>query len=135
MRTASKEGMCIVTLFLGLACGPLHSADAPKFPTILYGASYYLEYMPYERLEADVDLMEKAGITFARVGESTWGVMEPQGNQSPAQGRDKGHPGNADLFHPCLALQKASGDPGQKNQSAALHLRAAPDDRPDPSDL
>ena len=26
----------------------------------------------------DVELMEKAGITFVRVGESTWGVMEPR---------------------------------------------------------
>jgi len=53
-------------------------ADTSKFPTILYGASYYHEYMPYERLEKDVELMEKAGLTLARVGESTWGVMEPR---------------------------------------------------------
>jgi len=53
------------------------SSDAP-LKTILYGASYYLEYMPYERLEQDVRLMERAGITLVRVGESTWGVMEPE---------------------------------------------------------
>jgi hypothetical protein len=52
--------------------------DTPKFPTVLYGASYYHEYMPYERLEKDVELMEKAGISFARVGESTWGLLEPR---------------------------------------------------------
>jgi beta-galactosidase len=51
--------------------------DAPRFDTVLYGASYYWEYMPYERLEKDFALMEKAGITFIRVGESTWGVLEP----------------------------------------------------------
>jgi beta-galactosidase len=33
--------------------------------------------MPYERLEKDFELMEKAGISFIRVGESTWGVLEP----------------------------------------------------------
>jgi beta-galactosidase len=55
------------------------SASAiPPFGTILYGASYYWEYMPYERLEQDVQLMEKLGITFVRLGESTWGVMEPR---------------------------------------------------------
>jgi beta-galactosidase len=64
-------------LFL-LSSAPLILSDTPEFPTILYGASYYHEYMPYERLEKDVELMEKAGITFARVGESTWGVMEPR---------------------------------------------------------
>jgi beta-galactosidase len=53
-------------------------AEAAKLNTILYGVSYYLEYMPYERLEKDVQMMEKAGINFARVGESTWGVMEPK---------------------------------------------------------
>ena len=53
-------------------------ADTPKFPTVYYGASYYHEYMPYERLEKDAELMEKAGITVARVGESTWGLFEPR---------------------------------------------------------
>ncbi len=50
---------------------------SPRFDTILYGASYYWEYMPYERLEKDFELMEKAGISFIRVGESSWGVLEP----------------------------------------------------------
>jgi beta-galactosidase len=57
---------------------PWSFGDTPKFPTVLYGASYYHEYMPYERLEKDAELMEKAGLTFARVGESTWGVLEPK---------------------------------------------------------
>lgn len=46
--------------------------------TILYGASYYHEYMPYERLEQDVRLMEEAGITLIRLGESTWSSWEPR---------------------------------------------------------
>lgn len=46
--------------------------------TVLYGASYYHEYMPYERLEEDVALMEKAGLTVVRLGESTWSSWEPQ---------------------------------------------------------
>ena len=66
----------ILALFLSFA--PFVHAQTPEFPTILYGASYYHEYMPYERLEKDVELMEKAGLTFARVGESTWGVLEPR---------------------------------------------------------
>jgi beta-galactosidase len=52
-------------------------SEVPRFDTILYGASYYWEYMPTERLEKDFELMEKAGISFIRVGESTWGVLEP----------------------------------------------------------
>jgi beta-galactosidase len=34
--------------------------------------------MPYERLEKDIDLMQKAGITVVRLGESTWSSWEPQ---------------------------------------------------------
>ena len=34
--------------------------------------------MPYDRLDKDVELMVKAGINMVRVGESTWGVMEPR---------------------------------------------------------
>jgi len=60
-----------------VTAGSFASSDAP-FKTILYGTSYYLEYMPYERLVQDVRLMEQAGVTLVRVGESTWGVMEPE---------------------------------------------------------
>jgi len=46
--------------------------------TILYGAAYYHEYMPYERLDKDIELMKRAGITVVRVGESTWTSWEPR---------------------------------------------------------
>src|SRR5256886_1343502 len=48
-----------------------------KMETILYGVAYYPEYMPYDRLDRDVELMQKAGITVVRVGESTWSTWEP----------------------------------------------------------
>ena len=54
-------------------------AFAPdKMETILYGVAYYPEYMPYNRLDKDVELMQKAGITVVRVGESTWSTWEPR---------------------------------------------------------
>jgi beta-galactosidase len=56
----------------------LPAAAQVKLDTILYGVSYYHEYMPYERLDKDVALMEKAGINVVRVGESTWSSFEPQ---------------------------------------------------------
>ena len=49
-----------------------------KMETILYGVAYYPEYMPSDRLDRDVELMEKAGITVVRVGESTWSSWEPR---------------------------------------------------------
>ena len=69
----------LFTLVLLAALSPAsYAGSPPKFGTVLYGASYYWEYMPVERLEQDVRLMEKLGITFVRLGESTWGVMEPR---------------------------------------------------------
>ncbi len=64
--------LAAVTLAASAFAAP-PAAPAVKFPTILYGASYYAEYMPYERLDKDVELMVKAGINLVRVGESTWG--------------------------------------------------------------
>ena len=59
------------------------SASSPAFAPdrmdiILYGAAYYPEYTPSERLDKDVDLMRKAGINLVRVGESTWSSWEPR---------------------------------------------------------
>jgi len=51
---------------------------ADRMGTILYGAAYYPEYMPYERLDTDVELMKQAGITVVRMGESSWGLWEPE---------------------------------------------------------
>jgi len=45
---------------------------------ILYGAAYYPEYMPYDRLDQDVRLMQEAGLNVVRVGESSWGLWEPE---------------------------------------------------------
>ena len=45
---------------------------------LLYGAAYYDEYMPYDRLQQDVAMMKKAGIKTVRIAESTWSTCEPQ---------------------------------------------------------
>lgn len=55
----------------------LSQAQNVKFENILYGVAYYHEYMPYERLEKDVQMMVDANITVVRLGESTWSLFEP----------------------------------------------------------
>ena len=45
---------------------------------LLYGAAYYDEYMPYDRLQEEVAMMKKAGINTVRIAESTWSTCEPQ---------------------------------------------------------
>src|SRR6185437_9321371 len=82
--------------FLRAAAPALLAAGAPvllpqaggpqtDFPTVLYGAAYYNEYMPQdspnalnERLEKDVALMKAAGLNVVRMGESTWSLWEPE---------------------------------------------------------
>jgi len=44
----------------------------------LFGAAYYLEYMPYERLEKDIEMMKAAGMNVIRIAESTWSTLEPR---------------------------------------------------------
>ncbi|MDQ1000494.1 beta-galactosidase [Neobacillus niacini] len=45
---------------------------------LLYGVAYYDEYMPYDRLETDIQMMKDAGINVVRIAESTWSTHEPQ---------------------------------------------------------
>ena len=84
-----------------LACTACLSAQtaatfAPdQMESVLYGVAYYPEYMPYDRLDKDVEMMQKAGITVVRVGESTWSSWEPRDGDSfewvkPEQGKPQG---------------------------------------------
>ena len=45
---------------------------------VLFGAAYYHEYQPTQRLKTDLDLMVDAGFTVIRVGESVWSTWEPE---------------------------------------------------------
>ena len=72
-------------VFFGLLCTALPGKAQAREPfradrmdTVLYGVAYYPEYMPYDRLEQDVQLMQKAGITVVRIGEFSWGLWEPK---------------------------------------------------------
>lgn len=47
-----------------------------KQDRIYYGAAYYDEYMPYERVEQDMQLMRDAGMNLIRIAESTWSTWE-----------------------------------------------------------
>lgn len=45
---------------------------------LLYGVAYYDEYMPYDRLDKDIEMMKAAGVNLVRIAESTWSTCEPQ---------------------------------------------------------
>lgn len=44
---------------------------------LIFGAAYYNEYMPYNRIEKDLSLMKEAGMNTIRIAESTWSTEEP----------------------------------------------------------
>jgi beta-galactosidase len=72
--------LAVLLAFAG-AAGPVGAGQTgavPAFDTILYGAAYYHEYMPYDRLDKDIALMKAAGINVVRLGESTWSLWEPE---------------------------------------------------------
>ena len=83
-RSANKIiQLCAVSLMTAFAACPAAAANretpgAPEFPTVLYGADYYHEYMPTDRLEKDVGMMKAAGFNVVRMGESTWSLWEPE---------------------------------------------------------
>ena len=49
-----------------------------KTEKLYFGAAYYSEYLPYGRVEKDMEMMEKAGMNVIRIAESTWSTLEPQ---------------------------------------------------------
>ncbi len=94
-RSAAGNAIAIVIIFMAIfaslpAIAQSGQAFAPdKMNTVLYGVAYYSEYMPYDRLDADVDLMQKAGISVVRIGESSWGLWEPQDGKFEYQWMDR----------------------------------------------
>jgi beta-galactosidase len=79
MQSVARAAAALLSLLT--VCGALParvSAQTPRMETILYGASYYHEYMPSERLDRDVELMRAAGLNVVRMGESSWGLWEPE---------------------------------------------------------
>ncbi len=77
-RQHGTRSLVLLLLILPFLASPQVVAETPERKTILYGASYYPEYMPYERVEEDIELMKKAGINVVRMGESTWSTWEPR---------------------------------------------------------
>jgi beta-galactosidase len=45
---------------------------------VRFGAAYYHEYQPADRLKTDLDLMAEASFSVIRVGESVWSTWEPE---------------------------------------------------------
>ena len=79
MKLSKKvlASMAAVVLLSGGAAGNLAKA-ATLDADIMFGVAYYDEYMPYERLDKDMQMIKAANMNVIRIAESTWGTMEPR---------------------------------------------------------
>jgi len=65
-------------LFATLTVSAESPAPAPPpHPPLVLGTAWYPEQWPEARWDADLDLMQKAGVTMVRVGEFAWSRFEP----------------------------------------------------------
>ena len=86
IRPSSRPGLWLALAIIAASAAlAIHAQGTPQtrfaadqMGTFLYGAAFYEEYMPEDRLEKDVELMAQAGINVVRVGESTWSLWEPE---------------------------------------------------------
>lgn len=94
-----------------------------KTDHLLFGAAYYSEYLPYDRVEKDMEMMEKAGMNTIRIAESTWSTTEPKDGIFDFTHLDKMleaagtppyfcHCRDTDLRHPGMAGKKIPGYSG-----------------------
>lgn len=107
---------------------------------LLYGAAYYDEYLPYERLDRDFQLMTQAGMNTIRIAESTWSTWEPREGAfdfsrlhrvleaagrhglsvivgTPTYAIPPGWPGNIRIFSPIPTQAPAATAPGRTSTS------------------
>ena len=77
MKTLRKSCVFLALLILLLATTVIH-AQSTAVPSILLGTAWYPEQWPEARWEADLALMQQAGVHMVRVGEFAWSRMEPE---------------------------------------------------------
>src|ERR1700753_4470470 len=79
-RRKTRFAFVLLSLFpLAFAQAPLPSGAGR--PALGLGAAWYPEQWPESRWEADLTLMQHAGIHMVRVGEFAWSAMEPSEGQ------------------------------------------------------
>jgi beta-galactosidase len=74
------QRMAVCGIFgLAMVAGAAAQATMPvaEQPALYLGTAWYPEQWPESRWDADLTLMEQAGIRFARIGEFAWSRMEP----------------------------------------------------------
>jgi beta-galactosidase len=84
-KKLSQSWLNALLLTASIACLLLpvvaKSQTAPAPPPILLGTAWYPEQWPESRWDADLTLMQQAGVRMVRIGEFAWSHMEPSEGQ------------------------------------------------------
>jgi beta-galactosidase len=73
-----RYGLVITLMCVVMGSGYVTFAQTgPQTPALLLGTAWYPEQWPESQWDADLALMQQAGIHMARVGEFAWSRMEP----------------------------------------------------------
>ncbi|HKV24756.1 MAG TPA: beta-galactosidase [Candidatus Acidoferrum sp.] len=83
-RVDVRLSVSALAALLTCALFPIALRSAPPVPpppAILLGTAWYPEQWPESRWDADLTLMQKAGVRMVRVGEFAWSRMEPEEGQ------------------------------------------------------
>jgi len=87
---ARPAAFLLALTMLSIVTSAAIAAPPSQVSQILYGASYYSEYLPSElgagRVQTDVSLMKRAGINVVRMGESSWGCSSLRTDTSISRG-------------------------------------------------
>lgn len=76
-RFRGYASLAVVLICLLFPCNGVSLAQPPASPLLL-GTAWYPEQWPESRWEADLTLMQQAGIHMVRVGEFAWSRLEPE---------------------------------------------------------
>ena len=77
-RHLFSTSSALLALLLAASPASLHAQTrTAEAPPLVLGTAWYPEQWPESRWDADLDLMQKAGIHMVRVGEFAWSRMEP----------------------------------------------------------
>ncbi len=144
LKSLNTEGTKVARRALRLACCVLalgmvgsgvtvqaQGSAAQQQPALYLGTAWYPEQWPESRWDADLDLMEKANIRFARVGEFAWSRFEPSEGHYDLEWMERAVRA-AERHHIAIVMGTPSAaPPAWLTQKHPETLRVLEDGRPD----
>ncbi len=88
-KRSLQAALCLAAAFILVAPITFKSQSTGNPPPLILGTAWYPEQWPESRWDADLALMQDAGVRMVRVGEFAWSRMEPSEGQYDLDWLDK----------------------------------------------